>query len=103
MGIYGLKQNFVIRPSPFEGNEKGLDKKNPTKFCFRSILGCMLNSYIAFKKVFFISPRHERGKALHFWNVWIIHEENLALNGSQKTIRPIIPAIAPMQATAEAP
>ena len=39
MVIYGLKQNFVIRPSPSKGNEKGLDKKNPTKFCFRSILG----------------------------------------------------------------
>ena len=44
MVIYALKQIFVIRPSPFKGNEKGLDKKNPTKFCFRSILGRMLNS-----------------------------------------------------------
>ena len=44
MVIYALKQNFVIRPSPFKGNEKGLDNKNPTKFCFRSILGRMLNS-----------------------------------------------------------
>ena len=45
MGVYGLKQDFVIRPSPFKENEKGLDKKKPTKFCFRSILGRMLNSY----------------------------------------------------------
>ena len=45
MVIYGLKQNFVIRPSPYKGNEKGLGMKKPTKFCFRSILGRMLNSY----------------------------------------------------------
>ena len=57
MVIYGLKQNFVIRPSPFKGNEKGLDKKNPTKFSFRSILGCMLNSY---NKCIFYSPNARR-------------------------------------------
>ena len=45
MVIYCLKQNFVIRPSPSEGKEKGLGMKNHTKFCFRSILGRMLNSY----------------------------------------------------------
>ena len=31
MVIYALKQNVVIRPSPFKGNEKGLDNKKSYK------------------------------------------------------------------------
>ena len=45
MVISLLKQNFVIRPSPSKGNEKGFRQEKPTKFCFRSIVDRILNSY----------------------------------------------------------
>ena len=65
MVIYALKQNFVIRPSLFKGNEKGLDKKNPTKFCFRSILGCMLKSHKKLNKNCPIG----RGRGAEKWHI----------------------------------
>ena len=45
MGIYGLKQNFLIRPSPFKGNEKGLDNKKSYKILLQEDFRPHADSY----------------------------------------------------------